>query len=156
LRHFSPYVLTWKDFLARGEAGDFDAAWITGGYKSSWIETEDANRLANLETLVVQDCFESPLWNIATIQLPSATFAEREGSFVNFANRLQSFKWAVRPPEGVMREGHLYWRLLGMPALYNARQVLDELAREVPYFSAAAQAVGELGVALTVPENVTA
>ena len=90
------------------------------------------------------------------MQLPSATFAEREGSYVNFANRLQSFKWAVRPPEGVMREGHLYWRLLGMPAMYSAHQVITELAGEVPYFSPAAQGVGDHGIALKVPENVTA
>jgi predicted molibdopterin-dependent oxidoreductase YjgC len=84
----------------------------------------------------------------ATIQLPAATYPEREGSFVNFNNRLQSFKWAIRAPAGVMVEGHLYWRLLGMSGLYRGRPVLEEIAREIPYFQAAAAAVPEHGVQL--------
>jgi hypothetical protein len=47
---------------------------------------------------------------------------------VNFADRLQSFEWAIRPPAGVWVEGSLYWRLLGRKGLYNPRAVLSEAA----------------------------
>lgn len=156
LRHFGGQILTWQDILPRFAAEGFDVAWITGGYPEHKIDSQIAAQLSNVETLIVQDCFESPLWSSATIQLPSATFAERDGSFVNFANRLQSFKWAVRPPQGVLPEGHLYWRLLGRNGMYNPPQVLAELAREIPFFSAAADGVGEHGVELKIPEAVTA
>ncbi len=49
----------------------------------------------------------------ATYQLPGAAFAERDGSYVNYADRLQSFTWAIRPPAGVWVEGQLYWQLAG-------------------------------------------
>ena len=88
-----------------------------------------------MKTLIVQDCFASPLWERADYQLPGATFAEREGSYVNANDRLQSFRWAIRPPAGVLTEGQLYWQLSSKPGLYRASDVLDEIAREIPYFS---------------------
>jgi NADH-quinone oxidoreductase subunit G len=156
VRHYMGDVLGWSEFLKGLESQGFDGVWITGGYKSDWIAPELISKFSGIETLIVQDCFESPLWSAATIQLPAATFAEREGSFVNYADRLQSFQWAIRPPEGVLLESHLYWRLLGLSGMYNASMVLAELAREVPYFSAAADGVSEHGIALKVPQLVTA
>ena len=103
-----------------------------------------------VELVIVQDLFASPVWNQATYQLPGAAFAEREGSYVNRVDRLQSFRWAIRPPAGVIVEGPLSWQLLGMPGMYNARHVLDEVARENIYFSAVADAVPEGGIDLKV------
>ena len=131
-------VPTFDDVLNAAEKGEIDGAWITSGYKKDWIDAATAERLAGLELLIVQDAFHSPLWDIATFQLPSATFAERAGSYVNFADRLQSFTWAIRPPAGVMVEGKLYWQLLSRPGMYNPKAVLNELASEIMYFSAAA------------------
>ena len=45
--------------------------------------------------------------------LPGAAYAERDGSYVNRADRLQSVAWAIRPPVGVRTEGSLLWELLG-------------------------------------------
>ena len=45
--------------------------------------------------LIVQDCFASPLWDRADYQLPGATFAEREGSYVN-----------CHRPAAIVRVGH--------------------------------------------------
>ena len=126
------------------------AAWVSGGYKTDWIDADTAAHYDGLETLVVQDTFRSPLWERATFQLPGATFAEREGSYVNFADRLQSVSWAVRPPHGVRVESGVYWELLRMPGLYKYRRVLDELAREILYFAVAAAPFGGYGVDLKV------
>jgi anaerobic selenocysteine-containing dehydrogenase len=101
-----------------------------------------------LDFLVVQDMFRSPLWDKATYQLPGAAFAEREGSYVNFGDRLQSFTWAVRPPAGVRVEGGVYWQLLAMPGMYKARRVLDEVAGEILYFHVAGAPVPPVGVDL--------
>lgn len=136
-------------------SGDIDlgALWVTGGYPEQWHDVELVNELFELPmaiTMIVQDCLPSPLWNKATIKLPGTTFAEREGSYVNANDRLQSFRWAIRPPAGVITEGQLYWQLLKRPGLYRARQVLDDVAREMAYFSAAAEGVPEVGVDLKV------
>ncbi len=84
--------------------------------------------------------FSSPLWERATYQLPGAAFAEREGSYVNHADRLQSVEWAIRPMAGVRVEAGVYWQLLGQSGLYKARRVLDEIAAEIGYFAAAGEA----------------
>lgn len=142
--------VTWDDFLGRLNDESFDAVWVTGGYKTAWNDEAIAQQLAAVPLLIVQDTFASPLWDAATYQLPAATFAERDGSYVNHADRLQSFKWAVRPPAGVTTEGQLYWRLRKSQGLYNSRAVLDELTRELLYFSAAAGVECEYGIDLKV------
>ena len=143
-------LVTWDDFLGRLPDESFDVVWVTGGYKTTWNDETAAEKLSSVPLLIVQDAFASPLWDVATYQLPAATFAERDGSYVNHADRLQSFKWAVRPPAGVTTEGQLYWRLLKSPGLYKSQSVLDEVTRELLYFSAAAGVEGEYGIDLKV------
>lgn len=131
------------------------AIWITGGYPKPWHSDETVTDIYELPiaiAMVVQDCFKSPLYESATIRLPGATFAEREGSYVNAKDRLQSFRWAVRPPAGVRTEGQLYWLLLKRPGMYQASVVLDEVAREMAYFSAAVRGVPDVGVDLKVTQ----
>ncbi len=146
--HFMARVPLLADVLAAVDAGEVRAAWVSGGYKQDVFDEAAAERLGALDFLVVQDMFRSPLWDKATYQLPGAAFAEREGSYVNVADRLQSFTWAVRPPAGVRVEGGVFWQLLAMPGLYKARRVLDEIAGEILYFHVAGGAVSPVGVDL--------
>jgi hypothetical protein len=44
----------------------------------------------------------------------------------------------------------VYWQLLAMPGMYRARRVLDEIASEIPYFSAAMGPIPPVGVDLKV------
>jgi NADH-quinone oxidoreductase subunit G len=143
-------LLNWGDFLGQVESSALGGVWITGGYPGAWHDDSLVGKFAGVKQLVVQDCFASPLWDRADYQLPGATFAEREGSYVNAMDRLQSFKWAVRPPPGVRTEGQLYWQLLGRNGLYSAKEVLGEIAREITYFSAAAPGVPDVGIDLKV------
>jgi len=143
-------VANWGDFLGQVESDSFAAVWLTGGYKTPWNDADVAAKFSGANLLVVQDCFASPLWEQADYQLPGATFAEREGSYTNATDRLQSFSWAIRPPAGVMVEGRLYWQLLGKPGMYRASDVLADIAREMTYFSAATAGVPEVGVDLKV------
>ena len=57
-------------------------------------------------------------------------------------------RWAIRPPMGVRTEGSLFWELPGRRGLYNSRAVLDEIAREILYFSAVVGPVPETGIDL--------
>jgi len=152
LAHFcSGQIKSFDELLEDLPSGRIKAAWVSGGYSHShWCDDTAAQQFAALELLIVQDMFASPLWNVAHYQLPGAGFAERAGSYVNFAHRLQSFTWAIRPPAGVWVEGHLYWTILGMRGLYNARKVLDEVAAEIIAFSAAADAIPPVGIDLRI------
>ena len=84
----------------------------------------------------------------ATYQLPGAAFAEREGSYVNYADRLQSFTgpFVRRPACG--SKGSVYWQLLGMPGCTIRARVLNEIADEISFFAAAAGAIPPVGVDL--------
>ena len=148
VRHFMGRVAALEEVAAAVDAGEIDAAWFSGGYKQDWIDRATAQRFAALACLVVQDLFTSPLMEFASYRLPGAAFAEREGSYVNYLDRLQSVEWAVRPPAGARVELSVYWELLSMPALARARRVLDEVAREIAFFAAAANPLGPLGVDL--------
>jgi NADH-quinone oxidoreductase subunit G len=150
LRHFTGGVTTFDELLDRLEAERVKAVWIAAGYREPWGIEEMAERLASVETLIVQDMFDSPVWRRATFQLPGASFAERAGSYVNFADRLQLFDWAIRPPAGVWIEGHLFWRMLGMHRVYKPRTVLSEIAATIGYFAAAADEVPPTGIDLKV------
>lgn len=141
-------VLSWDEWLEEVAKGPPEAIWISGGYKKNWNDEAVAGRLDGVPLRIVQDLFSSPLMQGAHYQLPGAAFAEREGSYVNANDILQSFAWAVRPPESVMTEGQLFWRLLGREGLYQAEQVREEIAREIPFFAAAIGPVPAHGVDL--------
>ena len=148
--HFMRRVATHEDLIKAVEAGEVKGAWASGGYHVPWIDAATAGRFDRLEFLVVQDMFSSPLWEKANYQLPGAAFAEREGSYVNHADRLQTAKWAIRPIAGVRVEAGVYWQLLGGAGLVKARRVLDELAGEISYFAAAGGEIPPVGIDLKV------
>lgn len=148
LWHFMGSALSFEDYLTAVENGEIQAAWISGGYLTNWNDDATVERLANLELLVTQDLFASPLSAAANYHLPGAAFVERSGSYVNVGHRLQSFKWAIRPPVGTWTEGQLLWRLLGRAGLYDPRQALAELAEEISYFALAIGEIPDVGVDL--------
>ena len=156
IARLSEHVMTWDEFCQQVGHAAYDAVWVTGGYPARWHDAATADQFATVPLLIVQDVFTSPLLEQATYQLPGATFAEREGSYVNHADRLQSFTWAIRAPAGVLTEGQLYWRLRQQPGLYKARRVLDDLARETAYFHAASGPVPPHGVDLKVNQLAAA
>ena len=149
LKHFGGATTSFDDLAQQCESGTIATLWVTGGYPQEWIDSPTAARLAGAANLIVQDLFPSPLWERATLRLPGVSFAERAGSYVNFADRLQTADWAVRPPVGARVEGSVYWQLLGMNGLYTPRRVLEEVAATIPFFAAAQGGVPENGVALS-------
>ena len=151
--HWMQKAFSWDDLLkAIGpqttDAGQVAAAWVTAAYKKDWIDEETAAKFDAIETLLVQDLFDSPLLQRAKFQLPAASFAERDGSYVNHYDYLQSVPWAVRPPAGVKTEGQLLWQLTGREGMYNAKALLQEIASEIAYFSAANKGVPATGIDL--------
>lgn len=155
LKHFAGEAIPFEQFVGEAQSEGIGALWISGGYKNDWVDPAWLEQLDGME-LIVHDLFDSPLWQQATWRLPGVAFAEREGSYVNQADRLQSFKWAVRPPAGVRGEGSVLWQLLKMPGMYRGRAVLDEVAATIPYFEAAAGPVPAIGIDLTASQPAEA
>ena len=150
LGYFMHKVLSLEDFLKEIDRTEFGGVWVSGGYKGPWIEESAARRFEKIPLLIVQDLFPSPLSQRATYELPAAAFAEREGSYMNRNDWLQTANLAVRPPWGVRAEGSLFWQMLGRKGLYNFRAVLDDLSREVLYFAPAARPLPETGLDMKI------
>jgi NADH-quinone oxidoreductase subunit G len=150
LGYFMHKVLSFEDFLKEIQRTEFGGVWVSGGYKGAWIEEPVARRFEKVPLLIVQDLFPSPLSQRATYELPAAAFAERDGSYMNRNDRLQTSTMAVRPPWGVRAEGSLFWQMLGHKGLYNSRAVLDDLCREVLYFAPAAGPLPETGLDMKI------
>jgi NADH-quinone oxidoreductase subunit G len=150
LAHFTGKVVPFDQLVKAVEKCEIKGVWIAGGYKNDWIDEATAKKFETLELLVVQDMFPSPLSERASCVLPAAAFAEREGSYVNFADRLQSVRQAIRPPLGVRLEGSVLWEMSGRKGLYDAKAVLEEIAHEILYFSAAVGGVPDVGIDLKV------
>ena len=150
IAHFAGRVTGFNDFLSELDKGEIRGAWISAGYRKDWIDEATAARFDRVDLLVVQDLFPSPLSERATFLLPGAAFPERDGSYVNRSDHLQSVGWAIRPPSGVRPEAAVYWELSGREGLFDARSVMREVASEIVYFNAAAGPVPEVGINLKV------
>ncbi|MEK6235378.1 MAG: molybdopterin-dependent oxidoreductase [Planctomycetales bacterium] len=142
-----------KDFdelLPLLDDGTIQGAWILGGYRPNWITEDAAAKFSSLGLLIVQDLFASHLSEQSDYFLPATTFLEKEGSFVNHADRLQSFRWAVRPPSGIRTEANVFRRLSEESGMHDAGATLQRIASEIPYFSAVSLPVPDDGLDLKI------
>jgi predicted molibdopterin-dependent oxidoreductase YjgC len=105
---------------------------------------------AKLDCLIVQTSNERPGWQQAHVVLPSAVYAERDGTFTNFEGRVQRLNPAFAPRGEALPAWQIYQRLgqaLGQSDDYaSAEAILMELATAVPAFGGMSYAkVGDLG-----------
>jgi NADH-quinone oxidoreductase subunit G len=150
LAHFTRKIVPFESLVKSVEKKEVQGVWVAGGYINDWIDEAMAKRFGGLQLLVVQDLFPSPVSERANYILPATAFAEREGSYVNHADRLQTVPQAIRPPLGVRSEGSLLWEMSGRKGLYNAQVVFEEITRDILYFSAAIGGVPDVGIDLKV------
>jgi NADH-quinone oxidoreductase subunit G len=120
--------------LAACGSGEIRAVWVIGSDDLLAAAGDAALGLADAPVLVVQDTNQSPLTERATVVLPGAVWAEKDGSFTNHAGRVQRIRRAVAPPEGVLVDGEIFAHLgaaLGAPAPFAPGAVFDEIAAAV-------------------------
>jgi predicted molibdopterin-dependent oxidoreductase YjgC len=82
---------------------------------------------------------------VADYVLPSATWAEKEGTFVNRAGLAQAIAKAAHAPGESRSEGQVYADLLGRRGLLHAGPVRLELAAEVPALAGLGEKLGDHG-----------
>jgi NADH-quinone oxidoreductase subunit G len=152
LRHFQDDVAGFDDVLHAAGEGRLQAVYVAAAYPprpGGWITAEQAAALGRVPLLVVQDLFPSPASAAAKYVVPAATFAEKDGTFVNHAGLAQAIHWGSVPPDAVRTDGQVFLDLLERPGLVHAPSLRRELAAEVPYFAALAGGdPGEYGVML--------
>ncbi|MSQ97066.1 MAG: 2Fe-2S iron-sulfur cluster binding domain-containing protein [Gemmataceae bacterium] len=149
LKHFQGKMLGFDRLLA--DAQDLKALYMTAAYPprlGAWLTEEQTRKLAKVPLLVVQDLAPSPIAEAARFVLPAATFAEKDGCYVNHANLAQQLHWAVRPGSMGRTDGQIFLYLLERRGLIQASAIRQELAREAPFFGPLASDLGEHGVKL--------
>jgi NADH-quinone oxidoreductase subunit G len=155
LRYFQGEVIPFENVLQAAQEGRLHAIYLTGGYpprEGSWVTEAQAEALRRVRLLVVQDLFASPASALARYVLPAATFAEKEGTFVNHAHLAQALRRATRPPQDLRTDGQVFLDLMERSGLVHAPTLRAELAREVPYFAKLAEGdIGEHGILLNHP-----
>ncbi|MBI2192742.1 MAG: molybdopterin-dependent oxidoreductase [Planctomycetes bacterium] len=108
-------------------------------------------KLNTLKTLVVLDSRRNPTVDAAHVVLPTGSFAEREGTYVNFQGRVQRAARAVLPRWGAKSETEILRGLaekLGRPleGLSNAMRIWEHLASSVPALAGITyQEIGKMG-----------
>lgn len=151
LRHFQGDVLGFEELLRMASESKFKAVYFAAGYPpraGGWVTDEQGASFKQIPLIVVQDLFPSAVSAIAKYVIPAATFAEKDGTFVNHAGLAQCIHWGTRPPDGVRPDGQVFLDLLERRGLVHAPSLRAELARDVPYFTALAQEPGDQGVLL--------
>lgn len=132
LEHFQGRVIhvdEWKEHLANG---NYEGAYVVGGYPTEFLDEETIKRLAGLELLIVQDIRRSSLSDNADFVLASGSFAEREGVVINHAGLAQLLRVAIRPVGDAWSDGRILMELSGRKGLFHAQSVREELAKQVP------------------------
>lgn len=155
LDHFEDELLEFEDFLKQLGAGKFSAAFMIGGYHNDWVDAKDVSQLAKLELLVVQDILSSKLSEAAKYVLPGASFAEKDGTFLNHKLLAQNIQKAIPCPGEARTEGRVFEEWLEHPGMYHAPSLRKEIAQTIPYFAQLERGdLGEFGIVLGQKTNV--
>ncbi len=102
------------------------------------VSAPDANRirhrLESLDTLIVSDIFRSETAALADVVLPTAQWAEEEGTMTNLEGRVIRRKMALPPPPGVLDDLQMITELatrLGRGQYFSDKpaEVFEELRR---------------------------
>lgn len=136
LSHFAGDVMPFEELLRLSSAGQFSAVYLVGGDPEGWISEIQAEAFSKIETVIVQDILPSPVLKHATHILPSGTFVEREGVFVNHKGLAQMIRRSVRGPDGTRPDGRLLWELAERAGLIQTDALRNEIATAIPALAA--------------------
>jgi len=132
--------MTVPAMVAAAAAGKIKAMYVMGENIAS-AGAGVAEALDKLDFLVVQDLFLTETAEKAHIVLPSAAFAERDGTFTNSERRVQRVRKAVEPAGISKADCQIVCELakaMGHEKEFSfatAEQVFTEIAKHVPAYA---------------------
>ena len=149
LKHFESGVRNFEAFLHEAGNGRLSLAYVAAGYPprpTPWLPEDWAKGLEQVPYLIVQDLFPSPATEKANYVLPSGSFAEKDGTFINHANLAQPLRRAVSPGHVTRTESQAFMALSERVGLFHAATIRNEMAREIPFFASLGDDLIPLGV----------
>jgi formate dehydrogenase major subunit/formate dehydrogenase alpha subunit len=132
--------LTATEMMEGAGKGMIKALYIIG--ENPMISDPDLHHarksLERLDLLVVQDIFLTETAKMAHVVLPSASFAEKEGTFTNTERKVQLVRKAVNPPGQAKEDWDIISKIsgrLGYPMKYeDGRSIMEEIGRVTPSY----------------------
>ncbi len=132
--------LTVVEIMNAAHEGTVKALYIMG--ENPLLSDPDLSHveeaLKRIDFLVVQDIFPTETTKFADVVLPSASFAEKDGTFTNTERRVQRVRKAVEPPGTARPDWEILSDLLtrmGVPARYgSAGDIMEEIRRVTPSY----------------------
>jgi len=133
--------LTLMEIMAGAGSGAIKALYIMG--ENPLLSDPDLHHvkkeLQKLDLMIVQDIFMTETAQIADVVLPSAAFAEKDGTFTNTERRVQRVRKALDPPG----EAKADWEIIcgisnkvGYPMHYtSAKEIFDEVTTVTPSYA---------------------
>jgi len=133
--------LTITEMVKGAQDGKLKALYIIG--ENPLVSDPDINHveqgLKNLDLLVVQDIFLSDTAKIADIVLPSASFAEKDGTFTNTERKVQIVRKAIDPPGKAKQDWEIICDLsnrMGYPMEYtDSKAIMEEMNIVTPSYA---------------------
>ena len=133
--------LTVVEIMNAAAKGDIKGLYVMG--ENLMLSDPDLSHveeaLHKLDILVVQDIFLSETAKFADVVLPSACFAEKEGTFSNTERRVQRVRKAVEPPGEAKPDWVIISELaskMGYPMSYgSAADIMVELGKVTPSYA---------------------
>ena len=143
---------------------------LTGGIKGLYIMGENPvmseadsgkarEALQKLDLVVVQDIFFNETAEYADVVLPAASFAEKDGSFVNTERRVQRIRKAINPPGEAKSDTEIISQLAGKIGLkgfnYGSQEeIMQEIASLVPKWAGISyERIEQCGISWPCPEE---
>ena len=132
-------------------SGLIKAVVFFGGDPEDKLTDQEKEALKGVEFLVVQDILASDVSATADVVLPGAAFIEKDGTFTNYAGRVQQIAVGLQPPGDARPEWQILRDLVnafgGSLTMESASEVMADVAREVQSFeSVDMEAVGDVGL----------
>lgn len=133
--------MTMTEMFHAAAEGRIRAMYIMG--ENSLLSDPDGSHICDsmekMDFLVVQDIFLTETAMLADVVLPAATFAEKDGVFVNTERRLQRVRRAIKP-RGQSKPDWEIIMLLAQKCGFNwkydsAEQVFAEIAQLTPSYA---------------------
>ncbi len=132
-----------KGIVESAISGELKALWLAGADLLELSRDRDQSKqaLENVPFLVVQATNKSDVLEYASVVLPMTAPAESDGTYTNLERRVQRFNRVL----GSRGEAKPAWRVYSELALrtkhetplFNAKDVMEEIAKHVPAFEGA-------------------
>ncbi len=129
-----------KAMIIVGDSANFTNSSLSGWPENDEWDGDGVKALEDLDFLVVQDHFLSPIAQKAHVVLPRSTFAEKEGTYTNLERRIQGLHPVIKVKNSQAQPEwsaicEIAKRMNGSGFEFaNLAEVMDEIARVVPMY----------------------